>query len=242
MRQILRVLVLSTVILSSCDKEKDELPLVLNGEYNSGNTILAVNPVTMYTNKGIVKDQQTVNRFLLHRSWLKDYFSQTDAPIPNNNSCQLIFQSNKRVSIIFKSPTYVDTIKTQITSQITDRFILSNIDSVSIPSLSYNASDRCEQLSNQIKQEYPNKRCLNLSPVTGYSQFCKFRPIRIINITNENLSIPYFSWMIQSNTTYNRCSLAIGGEWNKFNLAITNQLNSGDTIVVQQREISLFKK
>ncbi|MBW3131063.1 hypothetical protein [Hymenobacter profundi] len=90
MKQALRILAFSTVILSGCEKEKDEPLLVLSGEYYSENTILAANPIMMYTNKGVVKDQQVINRFLLHRPWSKNSFSQTDTAIPNNSSCQFV--------------------------------------------------------------------------------------------------------------------------------------------------------
>ena len=240
MKQIFYPLVLGLLMLGGCSKDKEETPVVLTGEYQVGNTIVTA-PIAMYTNMGAVNNQAVVDGYLRRQQLSATYFSRTDVPTSYPNQLAIIIRDNKQVSLVTYYPNRADTVKANITSQLAKYAVLSLRDSTGLFS-SASATDRCAQLAALIPTENPVKRCVNVSQATGYSQYCKYRPVQVVGINAGQLYIPVLSWSLKASSTYSYCGWASYGSWNLFNKAALNQLVAGDTLVVQERSIALNKK
>jgi hypothetical protein len=223
--------------LTSCQKDKERISYDLSGTYTAENTLRAANPITMYTSAGQVSNAAVITRFLAKRQNLSDYFSATDLAIPSNTTLRLAFRANNRATLLSTTPTYSDSIRTEVTDQQVASLRLQNLDSVTIlPGTSYSCQ-KVEELTGYIKEVYPGKRCRPLPTASGYSQFCRQRPVRMIGAHGDQLYVPYFSWLVSAGG----CYIAYSGEWNMFNRAVLSHLAAGDTVVVQEREIALRK-
>lgn len=241
MKYLFYPLALGLLMLGGCSKDREEATLVLAGEYQANSTIVTA-PITMYTSTGVVNNQAVVDGYLRRQALSAAYFSRTDLPTPAANSLAIIIRQNKQVNFISSYPTRTDTVKAEITSQLAKYVVLSNRDSVAGFS-SASAANRCAQLSAQMPIEKPVKRCVGMSPASGYSQYCKYRPVEVVAINAGQLYIPLLSWSLKSSpSVYSNCGSASYGSWNLFNKAVLNQLASGDTLVMQERSIALTKK
>jgi hypothetical protein len=237
MKQYYFLLLGAALLMVSCQKDKERIAYDLSGTYTAENTLKAANPIAMYTSGGQVTNTAVITRFLARRQGLASYFSATDVAIPGNTSLRLSFRANNRATLISTAPNYVDSIRTEVTDQQIASLRLQNLDSVTtLPGTSYSCR-KMEELASYIKEVYPGKRCRPLPATSGYSQLCKQRPVRMIGAHGSQLYVPYFSWLVQADG----CYIAYGGEWNIFNRAVLNRLATGDTVVVQEREIALRK-
>jgi hypothetical protein len=246
MKHTLYLLALGATILTSCGSDKEDTPFVLAGEYQTGTTLMATNPIAMYTKSGEVKNDRVIDSFLKSsRLPISTYFSRTDVPFPSADTkpLKVIIQENGKATLVAVGPTGTDSTKAEVTRQTPEYIIVSDIDSVGGPS---NPSSppltRCYQFRDKIETFYPVKHCRPVSYTSGtYEYFCKFRTIRVIEIKDGQLFIPQLSWFVRSGRPTD-CSLVYSGEWNTFDTAILNQLVEGDTIVVQKRQVALLKK
>lgn len=234
------------ILLCSCSKSKEEAPLVLAGEYQTDNTIVAANPIMVYTKNGPVNNQQLIDG-LIRRQGLTYRFSRTDVPVNYNAELNIIIDANNHARLIDKynngGTQYTSTFTASVTTQLPRYFVLANNDSATfLNGYTYGSQNQCTLLADKIKTVYPARNCKNLPPTTGFSQVCKFRPFRVITIRDGKLFLPYFTWLVKSNQQAASCTIAYVGETNTFNPAVINQLATGDTIVAQVREIALLKK
>lgn len=238
MKQCYFGLLAGLALLTGCHKDAAITSYTLSGKYVADNTLVAANSITMYTKNGQVTNQAVVTRFLARKQWLTSYFSPTDEPINTGSTLSLAFRANNRAALLTTAPGYIDSIQTEVLDKQANTFILQNLDSVGyFGSATSGCSVRLAQLADYIKNFYPKKHCQNVSPATGYSQYCQQWPLRVVKVRDGQLFIPYYSWYVQANS----CYLAYRAEWNTFNPAILNQLAAGDTVVVQEREIRLRK-
>ena len=223
--------------LVGCQKDTERISYSLSGKYTAENTLRATNPIAMYTMAGQVNNAAIVTSFLAKRPMLNSYFSATDATIPGGNTLTLTFRANNQATLLTTSPSYTDSIRAEVTDQQLASLRLQQVDSVNILGSSSYSCTRVAELSEYIKEVYPGKRCRALPLVSGYSQLCKVRPVRVVGAHGSQLYVPYFSWFVQAGG----CTLAYSGEWNMFNRAVLSHLAAGDTIVVQEREVALRK-
>jgi len=239
MNQRFYVLLLGSIFLNSCSKDKEAQP-ALTGSLQAESVIRAAD-IRMYTSAGQVNNQALVDKFLARRQNLANYFSRVDVPIPATYSLTLAFRGNDRVTWLSKSATSADSVLTEITSQSPQRLVLAHMDSVNI--LRGAPQNRAEQLSALMEAEQPGQRCHNVPAASGtYSQYCRMRPVRVITRHDGKFFLPQLSWLIQSSSAYGSAYWAYSGVQNTFNTAIISQLVVGDTLVVQVREIAFSKK
>jgi hypothetical protein len=245
MKKYLYSLVLSTTILSGCGKDK-EAPLIVEGRYLADDTILAANPITMYTKDGKVDNQSIIQRFLNHRTWAQSYFSSTDIVNPNIGSSSLAVEirSNKRAAIISKYSNSIDSIGVELTSQEANYLVLSAIDSFSINVPNYRYDEvHVNELVAQMHTVIPQRKCYNVPAYLDYSQSCKQRYVRLLTTKKGKLFIPQFSYIVQvSQLNYGFHTIGYNRVWNTFNKSVLNKLVVGDTLVVQEREVTLLRK
>ncbi len=237
MKQSYYLWLAAAVVLAGCRKDEERISYNLSGTYTAENTLRAANPIAMYTAAGQVTNTAVITRFLARRQGLASYFSATDVPVPSNTSLRLTFRANNRATLVSTAPNYVDSIRTEVTDQQLASLRLQNLDSITTLSNASYSCKKVSELAGYIKEVYPGQRCQAMPPVTGYSQICKQRPVRMVGAHGSQLYVPYFSWLVLADG----CYIAYSGEWNLFNRAVLSHLAAGDTVVVQEREIALRK-
>lgn len=158
---------------------------MLNGDYQA-TTALVTAPIMMHTKDETVNNPALMNHFFRWRAWTYAYFSRTDVPIPSNGSFALIIRGTTQATLISIGAGRNDTVRADITSQLAKHVVLAIRDSASILSSDTN-SNRRDQLSAEMEAENPTKQRVWVSPVTGYSQYCRFRPIRVVKINARKL-------------------------------------------------------
>ncbi len=228
------------MLLSSCDKE-DDPSSALPGKYQSATTIVAT-PIEMYTKDGLVKDALLVDKFLARER--TTYFSRVDVPVDDGSSFSLTIGNNKQATLITTSPLDKITVQAEVVSQTSSYFTLADVDSISA-SFSAGPRSRCDLLREQVTLVLPEKNCGGLPFSTAYSQLCKYRPTRAIIIRDNKLYLPLFSWLIKTVApppNRGACFSAYSGVQNIFNPAMLAQLTTGDTLVVQVKEVALLKR
>ena len=232
----------SMLLLCACGKDDDTSELNLPGKYRSDNHIMAA-AINMYTSSGQLNNTSLIDKFI-RRHRMSDSFSRTDVAIPNGNFLTLSISPDNRVTFVSTTPDNSrspDSLKTEIVSRSQDYLALANLDSVSV--VSSESSNRCEQLAKNINQVQPNKRCRTVSVVSGsFSQLCWYRPTSALLIKDGTLRLPLFSWIISSRQNGFFCGSGYGNTRNTLNPAVLNQLQVGDTIVVQVRQVPLIKQ
>ena len=199
MKHHIYLLLASAGFLASCGKEKETQP-VLEGRFEA-EAVIKATAITMYTHTGRVDNPALVDKFLLRRNHMSDYFSRVDVPIPAPFSLTLAFRGNNRVTLLSKRVASTDSILTEVTSQSPQRLVLTNKDSAAIGP--YTPSDRTELLSSQMQSERATPRCWNVSSSSGtYGQYCRGRPVRVITRHDGKLFLPQLGWLIQTSSAY----------------------------------------
>jgi hypothetical protein len=212
------------------------LPLLpaLLGSCQNDPEVAPATAIDMYTRNGPVKDPALVDAFL--RRQRSTYFKRTDEAIPDGSVTRLTIRPDNSATLVSTTPTATTTVQADVTEQNRLYCTLGQRDSVSILTPAGSKS-RCELLGENIKAVFPGKRCQAVSPVTGYSEFCRLRPSSVLGRRGDQLYVPVFSWLIK---TTQCTSSAV--QQNLFDLAILSQLTDGDTVVVQTRELPLLRK
>ncbi|OWP63403.1 hypothetical protein CDA63_09365 [Hymenobacter amundsenii] len=244
------ILIFLFILFSGCGKE-EEIPLNLEGEYRTGNTLLAANPIIMYTSSGRVDNQAVIDQFL-KRVYPSNpsYFSRSNVTLPPDGAITLAIRANNRAVLMFNYQNQYDPIETEITSREVNYFVLTNMDSTGFgPIIQVNSyPNACEQFAQSVNLVHPGRRCRPVSVVAGtFDKVCKERPVRVIRIRDRKLFIPQFSWLFTN--TYispsggkSLCGQAQSNQWNLLDPAAPGKLRSGDTLVVQERQVELLKQ
>jgi hypothetical protein len=235
------LLPLLCLALAGCHDDTPAVaPLVLTGDYQTGSVVVAT-PIVMYTSTGPVQSPTVVDNFLRRQYYnylTNGYFSRTDEVITDGSYLALSIRPDKRATLTLGAPGATNAIETEVLDQQLSYFTLAHMDSTQTAYIN-SGPDRCALLGEQIGVAQPGKRCVRASPATGYSSFCKLRPVYAIAIRDRQLYLPVFSWYIKAAT---QCGLAYSRTRNVFNPAVLSQLTTGDTLVIQTREIALVKK
>jgi hypothetical protein len=234
------LLAASLLLFSACGKD-DEPELNLPGEYQAENRIAATS-INMYTSNGQVNNTGLIDKFI-RRNRVEDYFSRTDVAIPSGNTLTLSIDSNNKATFVStaSSPQRTDTLKAEIISRSQDHLALAEFDSIS--TFTSTQSNRCGDLSQSMAQVQPSKRCRPVAFSAGTtSQVCRYRPASALLIKDGGLRLPFLSCMIVNRQGGNNCGNGYSGVRNMFNTAVLNQLRTGDTIVVQVREVPFIKQ
>jgi len=231
--------------LAACTNDPQEEPeMVLAGEYRTTGTIVATNPVRMYTRSGEVNNPALVDNFIRRRVGTNGsgYFMRTDVAITDNRSVTLTIDAQNKATVVSAYPTGSQTSRATVSSRNPQYFVLTNADTTRVM-MPAGTPNRCTQLLEQVQTVQPQKRCQAMSPATGYSQLCTFQLVSAITIRNQQLYLPYFSYIIYNKQpSVGDCAAWAGGTTNYFNQALLNQLATGDTLVVQEREIPFTKR
>ncbi|MFD2720901.1 hypothetical protein ACFST9_19430 [Hymenobacter monticola] len=228
------------LLLCACKKEpKEEALPSLEGTYESTPTILAINPIVMYTVNGAINNQTVIEKFMRRNSVTPNplLFSISNITDPNGVLYTLTISPDNKATIVSKHSFIINTTNYAIISRSSEVIHLLAIDSAA--ARRYDITSRCAMLNESIPAVRTPERCQPVAP----GSFCKFRATTLISIVNGQLLAPqlgYYVKLQQSPNTY--CSLGSGGLWNKFNSSIVNQLISGDTLLVQERAFAFRKK
>lgn len=233
MKQTYSGLLLAVALLSGCGKE-DDMPLGLEGEYRAAGTVLAANPITLYTSRGQTDNPTVIDRFLKRQARYNPSFSRTNSLFPGTTT--LSIRANNQATLVHSYQARHDTTEAEITDRTAGYFVLANLDSVGPARKPFYIKDSCGLLIDRLMVAYPGERCR--PDTTHYSSLCKVRPLQVIRVQKGKLFIPQFSWLLRTAT----CGAAQSGEWNLLNPAMPGQLGSGDTLVVQERLVELWKQ
>lgn len=239
MKHIYASCLLLVTALASCHHDVENLAPDLTGTYVARNIITAAHPIALYTKNGLENNPAVVTRFLARRPSLASYFSVSDVPLPSGSTLRLTFRANNRATVLATTPTYTDSIRAEVGGRQATFFLLQNLDStLSYSPSSYMGCNRISLLADYVRGTAPGKRCF-AAPTIGNlnGQACRERPVRVIGVRGGQLYIPFYSWLIQTGG----CYTALSGEWNTFGEGVVGQLATGDTLVVQEREIALHR-
>ena len=241
MRPFYLPLLAVAALLVGCHKDQEAPEAVAfdtSGRYHAGPTILATNPITMYTRSGAVTNPTVVDRYLARRPWAADFFSRTDANPGNAVSLTLTFRSLNRATVTVTGPNnYLDSVRADV-SVAADYLVLKQLDTLSaLLPLNTSCMSRAGQLSEALRQLQDDKTCVALPAVTGYSQSCKVRAVRQLKSRAGQPYIPLLSTLVQTGT----CQTAVSNQWNSLSTAPLSQLAAGDTVLVQERELPLLR-
>lgn len=240
-RNILMLIVFS--ILISC--KEDESLFQIEGLYKS--FINAnVTPVIMYTKQGQVTSSTTIQDFLKRRGRLDAFILNSSSTSVTPNLLTLMIKQNNMATI---STDYsITPLQGEIINQTSSELVIALMDSVRFSVLNGGINimsmNRCDTLGTAIISIKTPKTYYPLSASTGVSSYYKLRQRFPIGIKNGQLFLPLMtSFISASNASGNRyCSSNLGDQWNSFNLNATGQLNTGDTIVYQIKEVLLLKQ
>ena len=241
-------------MLSACHKdpgpEEPLLPALTPGRYQTTASVLATSPIEVYTGTGRVTDAAIISRLVARQNRFGGsipYFSATDLPVSSWGTLTLVLHSHGQ-AVLLSAPTAgtgpTDSTRCEITAQTPTTFTLTQLDSVGLYSPAGSTTDRCMALAEEFNNARPTKRCRRVSPASGYSAYCRFRPVNQVVTRAGRFYWPILSWAIQSGPPpyYNQCGRLSRTAGNLFNRTILNQLTVLDTIVVQEREIELVRQ
>ncbi|RAK65847.1 hypothetical protein [Hymenobacter edaphi] len=243
MRLLPSLAVAAALLLANCSggTNDDFSPRAIlydaTGRYHAGPTIYASSPILILTQNGVINDKPRVDRFLARRPWAAGYFSHTDVPV-GNATLTLTFRGANQATITTGTPTAVDSFRTEITEREPDYLVLRQLDTARVMKpITTGCMTRVNQLAEAVLQTRHDQTCQAMSPVTGYSQYCQVRRVRVLKARKKDLTIPLVSCLVQSGS----CQSAYTGEWNLLNESVQSLLGAGDTVVVQEREIQLLR-
>ncbi|MBG8552249.1 hypothetical protein [Hymenobacter guriensis] len=226
--------------LGACQEDKDSGPQ-LAGLYQTESTIKA-GPLQVYTSSGVVSSP-AVAASLLRRHWsMRSSFLKKDSVISPDNSLTLLFEADNRVTLTANYSGGSRVLALEATSRNAQRYLLSAMDSATVIAAS-GAQSRCELLADQVREHEPARRCFLVALMPGaFQSACRFRPLQVLTIRNNQPVIPLYSWFVLVSRSGTVCGQGQGFEWNLPSSNLVQRLASGDTVLVQVNELALRKK
>ena len=233
MRKVICFLI-PVLILISCKKSRDAISLP--GTYKSGN-MEKVYPPVMITKQGQVTDLGIIKNFLQFRGLQGNFIFDSSSIQVLGNVLTLTIDQNNKVSILKDSSTSM--VAGEIINQTSTQIVIAGNDSVEGTVPSYYSS-RCDTLN--ITSVIPPKTYYIL-PVGTYNSFSKYRPMFPVEIKNQSLVLPLLKSVVSCyNGSSKFCSDYTVEQWNIFNPSIVAQLQTGDTILYQAKDVTLLKQ
>jgi hypothetical protein len=153
------------------------------------------------------------------------------------NLVTLTIEQDNKVSMLMDSS--ITPVQGEIINQTSTQLLIANIDSVEVLVPPY--INKCDILN--ITSVNPERNYYPLPTTTGFNGFYKFRPTFPVEIKNGELVLPLISYVVShSSGSISYCYTCIKNEWNTFNSSTIGQLQPGDTILYQTKELSLFRQ
>jgi hypothetical protein len=227
------------VALISCKKNDDSFQI--EGQYKS-NTNGIVTPVMMYTKQGQVTSSTTIQDFLQRKGVSSAFIFNSSSTSITANMLTLTITQNNMATILTSFSS--SPMQGEIVNQTSSELVIAQMDSVQslIPNGSSNIASRCDTLSMAIKNINPAKKYYPLPSSSGYNGYYKFRPMFPVEIKNRQLILPLMTSLVSASSGNSYCLNSVRDEWNTFNSNIIGQLQTGDTIIYQIKEVQLLKQ
>lgn len=240
---ILRILFLLAILATfiSCNKNND-LPNLI-GEYKT-DTIASLTPVRMFTANGEVTDMEIIREYLEKKGANRFNFNRISSLTPDFMT--LTFIENKEV--IVKTP-FSNTVKSELIKRTATELLIAYPDSMLVYTsggLIPKTHSRCDTLSRALQNIDPPRVYYRFSAAVGIGDFYTFRPIFQVRIKNNRLFLPLISYVVNSEpktpVSYYYCRQTSMDNHNSFNVNVIGQLQTGDTIVYQEKEVAFIKQ
>lgn len=225
------------VLLLACDKQESETHFFTNKVYTSASAS-SVQPVKLYTRQGELTDTALIRAFVNNNTSITHSFRfGTTTELQSATALTIHFTGNQTATVKRYTPGFPPAAGTLSTHQAsysvkgTDQVIVEELDSVTTITL----QSPCNELFENSFLHLTGKRC-----IPGTSQICTYAQRFPIQIRNGSLVLPQVCILVKSGSPASYCTrYNFSDNWNQFNPGILSQLQPGDTIAVQVKELPL---
>lgn len=209
----------------------------MNGEYVAD---FGVNgSVRMFAASGEVKDQAVIQKYISGRQLTSRYSQQHQVEVDESEFSLTI--SGDRYTI--KTPYIINGEQSNKSIGINRRLITwKGLVRVMIPDGVINVTSRCADLSKNLLQYPVQQLDYQLTPgITGFKASYIPGVDFVIDLKPGTVTLPVLAFTASHDEATQSC-LSSEGSYNLLNEAGLTGLQSGDTIVFQQRTLHLKKK
>ncbi|MCR5886993.1 hypothetical protein LRS06_04215 [Hymenobacter sp. J193] len=239
------LLALFSVLLTNCTNDPEQEEDLRQGDYISTGT-RTIKPAVMYTSSGKTTDVAIISAHL-KRKKQEGMFELSTGSETHSTFLALHFASPTAVrlsEISTATKDTTDTMPTEVVSYSSTDMVLAQLDSVMVINPDNYPNADCGRIAKQVPLYKPTYHCRPVSIISGsWGYACRYRPLFPIQITKGQLSVVHTSWLMTAYTSSSySCGTGFGNQWNSLNPAVINQLQVGDTLVVQERETPLVRK
>jgi len=247
-----RLLVISALIgmMTSCSKDSGhEQESLVPGTFADINT-LNVLPAELYTQKGMITNQEEVAVFINKKGLSNSFFDHGITTLNKEVDLTLVVKEDNTVELKREIPG--KAFRALISDYRNRRFVITGIDSIT--SMVGSAGTPLGSISNPYSistcgtnlniglLEVPRTCVPVLVPPNAYTRRCTYLPIAAIEVENANmLFIPTLSFYFTQGTGRQRCTFGLHNSWNILNAEFYKQLSAGDTVLIQKKQIILKK-
>lgn len=232
-KQYLIALTAAVTILSACSKSKNEM----NGEYVADLTTNA--SVRMFAASGEVKDQSVIQQYITNRQ-VSDYFTSAKEEKVDESEF-LLSISGDQFTIKNSGLGNGDQTTRSVGG---NRYVITWKGKVRVmlPEGGINISSKCFDLGTGILQ-YPIQQLdYQLTPgMTGFKGSYIPGIEYVVELKPGTVTLPLISYTATHNENTQSC-MSSDGSFNLLREAGLTGLQTGDTIVFQQRTLHLKKK
>lgn len=227
-------LILNALLLAGCGQ--DSMAPRFTGQYTS-EPIGTIQPARMYTAHGEVTDEMVILQFLKRKN-ATSIFNLTESifQVPTNY-VTLDLKADK--SALVTHPPSVP-YKATLIGSTANELLIAQKDSVQIfvPS----SRTRCDELSLKARAHMPAGNFFVPPPFTGYNSGYRFRPQFVVQVKDNQLFLPFLTFIISNTINGASCRTWNANIWDTFNSTLLPQLQHGDTLVYQLKEVKLVRK
>lgn len=236
-------------LLMSCSEDNQQEETMVSGTFNDINTF-NVSPAELYTQKGKIINQEEIAFFVNRKGLSNSFFVNGVTKLQKDIDYTLLVREDHTAELKRDQPG--SSFRASISNLQDRRFIITGTDSIT--SLVGSAGTPLGYVSNpysvstcgtnlQIGSLTPSKRCVPIPNFGGaYTERCTYLPIAFIEVENANtLFIPTLSYYFTQGHGSQRCTFGLNNSWNVLNSEFYKQLASGDTVLVQKKQIILKK-
>lgn len=198
----------------------------------------------MFTANGEVTDMEIIRKYLEKKGANRFNFNRISSFTPDFMT--LTFIENNEV--IVKTP-FSNTVKSELIKRTATELLIAYPDSMRIYTsggLIPKTHNRCDTLSRALQNIDPPRVHYRFSYAAGMRDFYTFRPMFKVRIKNNRLFLPLISYVVSSEpktpVSYYYCYQTTMESHNSFNSNVIGQLQTGDTIVYQEKEVAFIKQ